>query len=298
MMTDNLESTAVDWTGIRSSTIKNEVEEAFSLLGKKPDVHEGIWDLFGKGKSEKIPPHLIVVTDLSVCANAFRNTTPQRWLTTIRSARPYIVACIRNKRDESYAIWANDIVQASENRITFCSFKPSVQKALRMCLSRALAGISRDSVIDVRFAPENDTLWLEFGDGRKTILEWSRLKLDNVSPKIVLESVAIADELDAIQLLREDGSIFDIDALTLRSLIDKDVSAQINKQASESAENVGRRIQNKRMDIGVTQTELAKRTGLDQALISKLEKGKHQPRFGTLSKYAKGLNLTVTDLLA
>jgi ribosome-binding protein aMBF1 (putative translation factor) len=124
------------------------------------------------------------------------------------------------------------------------------------------------------------------------------LKLDDVLQKIVPESIAVSDELDAIQLLREDDSIFDINASARRSLIDKDVSDRINKQASDSAENVGCHIRNKRMDIGVTQTELAERTGLDQALISKLEKGKHQPRFGTLSKYAKGLNLTVTDLLA
>ena len=33
-------------------------------------------------------------------------------------------------------------------------------------------------------------------------------------------------------------------------------------------------------------------------MISNLERGKHQPRFETLEKYAKGLGLSVAALLA
>jgi transcriptional regulator with XRE-family HTH domain len=48
----------------------------------------------------------------------------------------------------------------------------------------------------------------------------------------------------------------------------------------------------------LTQSQVADRSGLTQEMISNLERGKHQPRFETLEKYAKGLGVSVAALLA
>jgi transcriptional regulator with XRE-family HTH domain len=44
--------------------------------------------------------------------------------------------------------------------------------------------------------------------------------------------------------------------------------------------------------------EVARRTGLDQAVISRLEGGKHQPRLDTLRRIADALGLGVAELLS
>lgn len=46
-----------------------------------------------------------------------------------------------------------------------------------------------------------------------------------------------------------------------------------------------------RSEQGLTQTELAKRTGIKQGELSKLENGKANPTLETLQKIAKGLGM-------
>ena len=287
-----------DWADIGSLATKALVKEVFSLLGRRPEAEEGVWNLFVREESREAPHGLIVMTDLSKCASKFQSARPHRWLSAVRSARPYIVAFVRNKQDERYAAVVDDIVQASENRMVVCAIKKPARKSLQACIGRALAGIDPHSIINVRFDEDHHSLWLEFGDGKKAVLDWSRLGLSDIKPGLIPSSVAIGADLDSIQVLRKDGSLFDIDSTAVRSLVDQEVSSQIDRMASESAENVGLHIQKKRKSLGVTQKELARRSGLEQSLISKMERGRHQPRFTTLSRYAKGLKLSVPDLLS
>ena len=60
---------------------------------------------------------------------------------------------------------------------------------------------------------------------------------------------------------------------------------------------LGERLKAYRESKGVSQTDLATQSGLTQEMISNLERGKHQPRFDTLEKYAKGLGVPITVLL-
>jgi DNA-binding XRE family transcriptional regulator len=47
----------------------------------------------------------------------------------------------------------------------------------------------------------------------------------------------------------------------------------------------------------VTQAELAQRTGITEATISRIENGQHQPRISTVRKIAEGLGLRPEDLV-
>ena len=49
-----------------------------------------------------------------------------------------------------------------------------------------------------------------------------------------------------------------------------------------------------RHDRGLSQAELSRRTGIKQAEISKIERGVIEPRTGTLSRLARGLDAQVT----
>jgi DNA-binding XRE family transcriptional regulator len=59
---------------------------------------------------------------------------------------------------------------------------------------------------------------------------------------------------------------------------------------------VGRTIREQREKAGLTQTQLAKKTGIDQGHLSDLEKGRHSPNAKTLERIAAGLGIDVSVL--
>ena len=59
---------------------------------------------------------------------------------------------------------------------------------------------------------------------------------------------------------------------------------------------VGSTIKKRRRENGLTQKELADKSGLRQPQISRLEMGVHSPSFKTLNKIANALGITIGDL--
>jgi len=59
---------------------------------------------------------------------------------------------------------------------------------------------------------------------------------------------------------------------------------------------IGNKVKTRREEKGFTQTELAKKSGLRQPQISRLEADVHSPSFKTLEKIAVALDITVGDL--
>ncbi|MFR2529631.1 MAG: helix-turn-helix transcriptional regulator [Clostridium paraputrificum] len=53
---------------------------------------------------------------------------------------------------------------------------------------------------------------------------------------------------------------------------------------------------NRRKDMGLTQTELAKKTGLTQQVISNIEKCGRRPTLINLIRYTMGLDLDINDI--
>ena len=60
--------------------------------------------------------------------------------------------------------------------------------------------------------------------------------------------------------------------------------------------DIGRKIQKKRQELGISQCELAKRAGIAQSTLSYIEKNKKRPHFDTMS-ICRVLGITVLDLL-
>ncbi|HEX8051032.1 MAG TPA: helix-turn-helix transcriptional regulator [Solirubrobacterales bacterium] len=48
-----------------------------------------------------------------------------------------------------------------------------------------------------------------------------------------------------------------------------------------------------RTEVGLTQSALAKRVGLDPSQVSRLEKGRGNPRWGTVRRIAVGLGVSL-----
>jgi transcriptional regulator with XRE-family HTH domain len=60
---------------------------------------------------------------------------------------------------------------------------------------------------------------------------------------------------------------------------------------------LAKRIKELRLDKGISQEELAHRSGLSRTGMGFLETGKRWPRLDTLTKVADGLNISVDELL-
>lgn len=58
---------------------------------------------------------------------------------------------------------------------------------------------------------------------------------------------------------------------------------------SEAEYNLIKALIKARMDAGLTQNQLSSKTGIDQAILSRIETGKANPSLRTLHKLAKGL---------
>jgi transcriptional regulator with XRE-family HTH domain len=65
----------------------------------------------------------------------------------------------------------------------------------------------------------------------------------------------------------------------------------------EANMSVATRIKNRRIDLGATQTQLAKRARLTPAAISQFESGARKPSFDALSQLAEALRVTTDYLL-
>jgi len=68
-------------------------------------------------------------------------------------------------------------------------------------------------------------------------------------------------------------------------------------QSTRTLLALARRIKELRLEKGVSQEELAHRSGLSRTGMGFLETGKRWPRLDTLIKVADGLHITVDELL-
>lgn len=63
-------------------------------------------------------------------------------------------------------------------------------------------------------------------------------------------------------------------------------------------EQFGRNLRRLRKAAGLTQMELANRSDMDMAEISRLERGARSPRLDTMVRVAEALDLTIEDVVA
>jgi DNA-binding XRE family transcriptional regulator len=269
----------------------------FEDLDDPVDPCSGLWQSILEGNQPSSPSRFVVFTDLSTCAREFRRSSIHRWTSAVRTARPYFVALVRSKTDRRYTDLVDDILQASESRVSVCSWSPGDEDALRTYVLRAAFSTDPSAIIDVRYSVDEDRLWVCFGDGHNAALPWKNLGLGGVSPALLPKTAAISKDHDSIQVLRQDGSIFDIDSVAIRTLVDKAARQSIQETSVQSAQELGHLLRESRTAQGKTQLEVARISGLEQALISKLENGRHRPRFDTLRRYSEALGLTVGEIL-
>jgi DNA-binding XRE family transcriptional regulator len=189
----------------------------------------------------------------------------------------------------------DDLIRYLGPRVMVCDYDDVA--VFDRCIERAFASTDPMAIVDVRVSLEGPTLRVEFGDGMHAVVAWDRLALNEVEPRLRPETAAVGQSSFSIEVLNEEGEVFEIDSMVVRALDDASLAQQIADVAESARRELGARLRGKREERGVTQQELAKLTGQQQSLLSKLENGRHQPTYATLEKYAAGLKLSVPELL-
>jgi len=69
------------------------------------------------------------------------------------------------------------------------------------------------------------------------------------------------------------------------------------KYMQDSLAILGKRIKTLREERGLSQEKFAEKCGFDRTYISLLERGKRNPSYTNLLKVAKGLEISISDLL-
>lgn len=151
-----------------------------------------------------------------------------------------------------------------------------------------VAGAER-MVIQVRLLKQG--IEVHFADGATGVIPWEDLKLPNHPVKI-----ALPDPYTLLVTL-EDGKTEEIPWDYARHYADPTYQAQEEQIAREGRRVLGQRIKKLRLQTGLSQEQLAKRSGIGRVTLARTEIGEHSPRMDTLRAIACGLGCDVKKLL-
>ena len=288
-----------DVTEVKREDTRACLKESVETSGYASKEIDNFWDRFlRQTESRRIPQNSLVISDLARIVRNYLDLGAHRWVSSVRRARPYFVALVRTKHDVRYAFLIDDLMRHSDFRLTVCRGL-ECEDEMRECLNEALAALDPESVVEVRFSlARPDELWVEFGDGLSGFASWNALGIDNVIENLVAESATVGSRGKTIELTATDGGLFEIDSVSIRMVLDRAFARDVSERARVSDEAVGQHVRAARKSACLTQTALGERAGLDQAVISRLEQGRHQPRVDTLRRVATALEMKLPELLS
>lgn len=216
-------------------------------------------------------------------------------------SKPRVLALLRTSRDWNALSkgnqWPGDYVS-----YVFLSgaSKPSARawfEQVEAHLRDLLQQLEPDVVCDAAFAQDDGVLWVEFGDGLKRAIPWEELSFSKAIDSEPV-SASPSSHQDSIVITCEDGRDFEVDGAALRSVLEPSYRKRLSSSTTKLSERVGVTLRGIREEASLTQEELAERSDLDQATLSRIETGKREPRLRTLKKLARGLGVELPALLS
>jgi len=171
-------------------------------------------------------------------------------------------------------------------------FRPLMQQYFRGFIER----LQPDRVRTARFSPVDGVLWLEFGDGLNRAIKWDSLPFARQLDVTPL-SASAREHGQSVQLVDVEGREVDVDAGALRALVDRDHLRLIEGEDGDLRAQVGARLRRLREESGLSQQQVSERGGLAQESLSRIENGRRAPRLETLRKLARGMDMTLPELL-
>jgi DNA-binding XRE family transcriptional regulator len=295
-MTDLERAIDYDATPIKSAAMRRSVEKALDDLALRR--RGGFWDSFSRVDHLVPVQQTVVIGDLHELAGT-------RGLDHLAAGPSNVsfVFLVRTEADRKRmhepdtALRLNDekffvldlAVEEAESRPTDLRlaeyFGPFVEQ------------MEPDRLRCARFTPIDGVLWVEFGDGLQRAVAWRSLPFaERVG--FTPFTASAQGHGQAVLLVDKDGRELDVDAGALRAAVDQVHRSIIDASDQAEAEVIGSRLRSVRKSMGLTQEQVASRSGIPQESLSRIETGQRQPRIETLRRLSAGLGMGVPELLA
>jgi len=152
-------------------------------------------------------------------------------------------------------------------------------------------------MVSVAYAEGDTGVFVRFRDERTAFVPFSRYVRRDLHEHIQPRRSRICNASNVLCIPVDDGTDYSIDHLTIRASADLDILHRLKAMELAYAKGCGKTVRSIRRDKGWTQSQLSHRSGLDQAVISKLERGVHSPKLGTLDRIARAFGVDAFYLL-
>jgi len=151
-------------------------------------------------------------------------------------------------------------------------------------------------ITEARFVSADSILYLRFQDGLERAVRWVDLPF---APRLGITPVAASPGFNGESLVVVDGSrrAVDLSAESLRAVLDEEYRARLVLADEGERKMTGAALRTVREGLGLSQADVSRRSGLAQESLSRIETGRRDPRLGTLQKLARGMGLTLDQLL-
>jgi len=144
-----------------------------------------------------------------------------------------------------------------------------------------------------------DELTAIFDDGTAAVCPRPLCERDSGA---AIASIALSEDLRSAQLLLEDGSGFELVASELLQTSGPSAAAGaangVGALGDVDGVRLGQRLRALRIAAGLTQAELARRTGIHRPNIARVEAGRHTPSLETLARLATAIGVSTTRVLS
>ncbi len=300
-MVTTVKELKIDVSHVGAKKVRSALKQLLTQEGFT--FHEITVDLKG-GLLDKIEIHnsTLFFTDLHQLAKLTRQSDKKCWSYYIRKNQPHFISLIRSSKDENYADFIDDLVRFFDGRLSVVRIRENMDASVRKTLKNEIRKyierhLSPDSLMEVSYIEKDKGYQVSFNDGVSGFVSLEEMGLEEYEEQLMIDRPAIEEMGKAIELFSHEGELFEIDALAVKTLLSKPEHEVVNEQSKETATQVGERIRSVRKKESLTQQELSQNTGIDQAIISKIENGKHIPRYDTLKRIADGMGISVSRLV-
>ena len=127
------------------------------------------------------------------------------------------------------------------------------------------------------------------------LVDREHLEGDDGSP---VEAIALDQDATRAVLSLESGREMKLttEAVARKSILQK-TNGTASTNGSVDGVRLGQRIRELRLAAGLTQAELARRTGIHRPNIARVEAGRHTPSLETLARLASAIGVPTTAVL-
>jgi DNA-binding XRE family transcriptional regulator len=148
-------------------------------------------------------------------------------------------------------------------------------------------------------SPRGTELLAILGDGSTALLSRPVGDADDGSD---IANIRLADDARSAEVELSSGARFSVEAAELtpgRAATNGNHTSSIPATLGDvDGVRLGQRLRQLRLSAGLTQAELARRTGIHRPNIARVEAGRHTPSLETLARLAAAIGVPTTRVLA